>query len=294
MSLLRLFPSSFAACLIAVAGLASALAPRLQAGETPELFAFDNGVGRAAWPGERQAATLRELGYQGITYNYTTPADITARVAAIQQAGLRMYGLYAPARLDNDETFAPGLAETVRALRGTGAVLWLIVPKPAKAGNYNAEVVAKIQAAADLAASAGLRVVLYPHKGFFIADVEHAYRLAVQAQRANVGVTFNLCHELAAGNGARLPAIIRQVAPLLQMVSVNGATDKPGGTWDDFIQVLGQGQYDVAALLRTLRDVNYRGPIGLQFYNVKGDTQANLAQSMIAWRSMTQGIWSSP
>jgi sugar phosphate isomerase/epimerase len=294
MILLRLLPSSFAAFLVALAVLAAALPARLRASETPELFAFDNGVGRSAWSGERQAATLRALGYQGITYNYTTPADIAARVAAIQQAGLRMYGLYAPARLDQAETFAPGLAETVRALRGTGAVLWLIVPKPAKAGHHDAEVVAKIQAASDLAASAGLRVVLYPHKGFFVADVEHAYRLAVAAQRANVGVTFNLCHELAAGNGARLPALLRQVAPLLQMVSLNGATDKPGGTWDDFIQVLGQGQYDVAALLRTLREINYRGPIGLQFYNVKGDTQANLAQSMLAWRGMTKGIWSSP
>ncbi|MBI5691687.1 MAG: TIM barrel protein [Verrucomicrobia bacterium] len=294
MLLLRLLPSSGVAFLTIVASCLGGLPPRLSAADAPELFAFDNGVGRSAWSGERQAATLRELGYQGITYNYTNPEDMATRLAAIQQAGLRMYGLYAPARLGQEETFAPGLAETVRALRGSGAVLWLIVPKPAQAGNYDAEVVQKIQAAADLAASAGLRVVLYPHKGFFVADVEHAYRLAVTAQRANVGVTFNLCHELAAGNGARLPAILRQVAPLLQMVSLNGATDKPGGTWDDFIQVLGQGQYDVAALLRTLREVNYRGPIGLQFYNVKGDPYANLSHSMIAWRSLNKGIWSSP
>jgi sugar phosphate isomerase/epimerase len=258
------------------------------AGDAPELFAFDNGVGRTAWPGELQARTLRELGYQGITYNFTTPEDIAARVGAIQQAGLRMYGLYVPARLGNEQTFAPGVAETVRALRGSGAVLWLIVPKPAKAGAYDEEVVQKVREAADLAASAGLRVVLYPHKGFYLADVEHACRVALLTQRANVGVTVNLCHELAAGNGPRLPAIIRQVAPLLQMVSVNGATDRPGGTWDDYIQVLGRGEYDVAAILRTLREVNYQGPIGLQFYNVKGETRANLEQSMLAWHTLTR------
>ena len=34
-------------------------------------FAFDNGVGRGKWAPEKQAATLKALGYDGISYNYT-------------------------------------------------------------------------------------------------------------------------------------------------------------------------------------------------------------------------------
>jgi hypothetical protein len=38
-------------------------------------FAFDNGVGRGQWPPAQQAKVLKELGYDGISYNETV--DIT-------------------------------------------------------------------------------------------------------------------------------------------------------------------------------------------------------------------------
>jgi hypothetical protein len=36
-----------------------------------EFFVFDNGVGRGMWTPEEQAAILKQLGYDGISYNYT-------------------------------------------------------------------------------------------------------------------------------------------------------------------------------------------------------------------------------
>ena len=42
----------------------------------PEFFVFDNGVGRGSWTPDQQAQTLKELGYDGISYNYTTPEDL--------------------------------------------------------------------------------------------------------------------------------------------------------------------------------------------------------------------------
>ena len=44
----------------------------------PEFFVFDNGVGRGSWTPTQQAQTLKELGYDGISYNYTTPEDLAA------------------------------------------------------------------------------------------------------------------------------------------------------------------------------------------------------------------------
>jgi len=132
-------------------------------------------------------------------------------------------------------------------------------------------------------------VVLYPHKGFYLATAEQALALVGRVERANVGLTVNLCHELAAGNGARLPEIIRKVAPLLELVSINGATDRPAGNWDDYIKVLGEGTYDVPAILRTLTEINYTGPIGLQFYGVKGEPKANLGKAMRAWKALSGG-----
>jgi sugar phosphate isomerase/epimerase len=252
-----------------------------------ELFAMDNGVGRGSWTPARQAATLREVGFTGISYNYTNPADLKVWLAELQAAGRAFRGLYFTTRLDRPQAFPDGIEEAVAALRGSGAVLWLTVQGPARPGERDAEAIRRIQAAADLAASAGLRVSLYPHQGFYLTTAEQALELTLRSGRANVGVTVNLTHELAAGNGARLPEIIRLVAPCLTMVTINGATDRPDLGGSNRIKLLGEGDYDVGAIVRTLAEVKYHGPIGVQFYSIKGDPDANLRATMSAWRKMT-------
>jgi sugar phosphate isomerase/epimerase len=283
-SSLRKFGCRLRVCVLALlfGGLSVALAA---ASPGFELFAMDNGVGRGRWSPTEQAAALREFGYHGISYNYTDADALASWLAALKAADLRLVGLYFPSRVGDDRIAPPGLERAVELLRGNGAALWLTLPNPTRPDDYEADALRRIRAIADLAATANLRVVLYPHKGFYLATAEHAYALALKAQRANVGVTVNLAHELAAGNGMRLPEIIRSVAPLLKLVTINGATDRPAGGWESLIQLLGKGDYDVAALLSTLAAVRYDGPVGLQFYNVPGDTRENLAASMQAWRS---------
>ena len=39
-----------------------------------------------------------------------------------------------------------------------------------------------------------------------------------------------------------------------------------------------------ADLAQALDRAGYRGPIGLQCYNLKGDTETNLRRSIAAWR----------
>ena len=256
------------------------------AGPAYELFAMDNGVGRGVWSPERQASTLREIGFDGISYNYTKPGDLKAWLAELGARQLRLYGIYFGVQLQGESPLPAGLAEAVQLLRGTGAVLWLTIPKPKLPGDYAALELKRVQEVADLAASAQLRVVLYPHFGFHLATAEHAFELAARSGRANVGVTFNVCHELAAGNGRRAAEIIRRVAPRLAMVTINGATDRPGPGWDNYIKRLGEGEFDVAGVLQTLSEVNYRGPVGIQYYSLKGEPRENLEASMLAWRAM--------
>jgi sugar phosphate isomerase/epimerase len=258
------------------------------------LFAMDNGVGRGTWSPERQAATLSELGYAGISYNYTNPADLKAWLTELGKKRLRLFGLYIPVRLYREPALPDGATEAIALLRGSDAVLWLIIPAAGRPGDHAAEAVNRVREVADLAAAAGLRVVLYPHKGFHLATAEQALPLLRAVDRPNVGLTVNLAHELAAGNGARLPEIIRLVAPNLEMVSLNGATDAPAPGWSNHIKLLGTGTYDVAVLIRTLGDVGYRGPVGLQFYNVPGDPQENLAASIRSWRKLVPAVQPRP
>jgi sugar phosphate isomerase/epimerase len=73
-------------------------------------------------------------------------------------------------------------------------------------------------------------------------------------------------------------------------VSINGADERDDGDgWDRYIQPLGQGSFDVGALLKTLRELGYSGPIGLQCYGIGGDAREHLARSMATWRRLQAG-----
>jgi sugar phosphate isomerase/epimerase len=255
------------------------------AGPPHEIFAMDNGVGRDVWPPERQASTLSEFGFDGITNGNTNPADLKAWLAELGKREL--YGIYFGVRLQGEKPLPDGIEEAVQILRGTGAVLWVTLASIGGPGDHEAQALKRVQEVADLAASAHLRVVLYPHFKLYVATAEHAFDVAMRSGRANVGVTFNLCHELAAGNGGRVLDIIRRVAPSLAMVTINGASDRPGPGWDNFIKRLGDGDYDVARVLKAMADVDYLGPVGIQFYGLKGDPRETLESTIHVWRTLT-------
>jgi sugar phosphate isomerase/epimerase len=135
----------------------------------------------------------------------------------------------------------------------------------------------------EQAARAGLKVALYPHHGFHVARVEDALRLIAKARQTNLGLVFNLAHWLRSGDEPNFAARLAEALPHTMLVSINGA-DHEGG-WDRLIQPLGQGAFDTRAFVEAFVDRGYRGPFGLQCYNIKGDREANAAASMGAWRS---------
>jgi sugar phosphate isomerase/epimerase len=145
---------------------------------------------------------------------------------------------------------------------------------------------------ADLAQTAQLRVVLYPHVGMYVARVEDAVRIVKKAQRKNLGVTLNLCHWLKLDKEENLQQRLREAIPYLMLVSINGVDHE--GDWTRLIQTLDRGEFDVYNFLKTVRREGYRGPIGLQGYNVKGDPRENLRHSMDAWRKFVARMAEEP
>ncbi|MFO7903328.1 MAG: hypothetical protein ACQESR_30760 [Planctomycetota bacterium] len=73
--------------------------------------------------------------------------------------------------------------------------------------------------------------------------------------------------------------------PYLFVVAINGADPPPGG-WDNLIQPLGSGAFDVAGLLRTLHRLGYNGPAGPMCYGLGGGAEVRLRQSMEAWNRL--------
>ena len=254
---------------------------------THALFAMDTGLrdGVTRTPAE-QARLLKELGYAGVGWGQE---QIPEMLAALDAEELKMFNVYVGAEVGGTNRVAPAhILRAIGQLKGRDTALWLYLTsktyrKPSdEAGDE--EAVALLRDIADRAGQAGLKVSLYPHTWFWMERLQDAVRLAKKAERPNLGVTFNLCHCIKVGDAARVGELLAQAKPHLTFVTVNGA-DAEGG-WDRLIQPLGQGTFDVAAVLDTLEKMGYRGPVGLQHYGVKGDAREKLGQSMAGWRAL--------
>ena len=249
----------------------------------PEFFVLDNGVGRGSWTPEHQAKTLKELGYDGIGYNYTKPADLAAWQKAFKAQGLKIYGLYVYTFIDKPEHYDPAFKEAIRMLKGTDTIIWMTLRETAVKGDHDAEAVKLVQEIADLAQESGVGVALYGHGGFYVATANDAVRIVKLANRPNVGATINLCHEFITKNGDRLDDTLKTAAPYLTLVTINGVDVKN----QQYLLRLDQGDFDMAGWVSKLQAAGYKGPVGLQCFSVKGDVTENLKADIAAWRKIS-------
>jgi len=137
-----------------------------------------------------------------------------------------------------------------------------------------------------MAGDNGLQVVLYPHKGCYVATASDSARIAKMAACPNVGASFNLCHEFMGGLGDKVPETLKEVAPYLKLVSINGVDVRN----KKYILRLDQGDYDLAGFLGMLSGAGYNGPIGLQCFSVPGDQKENLKDNISAWRKIREKL----
>jgi len=266
----------------------AALCAVVGAAAPPAFFAMDTGTRDAAHQSaEAQVAMVKQLGFDGIGPSYTTPDALREMLAAVDRQHSRLVALYAPFDPAAATPVSPALRDAISQLRGRDAILWLVVTssalKPSDPAG-DAQAVPLLRELAALAEPAGVRIALYPHAGMWVERVEDALRLARQVDRQNFGVTFNLCHWLMV-DGTDLAARLKQALPHLFVVTLNGA-DTGAKDWGKLIQPLDSGSFDVSLLLKTLGELGFAGPVGLQHYGIAGDARANLQRSMDAWRRL--------
>jgi sugar phosphate isomerase/epimerase len=235
-----------------------------------------------------QAALLRELGYDGAGHLWLDL--LPERLKTLDAVGLKLFQVYlrVDVATDSQPPYDPRLKEMLPLLRGRGVQLATLVSggKPSDESR-DPRAVELLREVAELAGPFGVHVVLYPHGGDWLERVEDAIRVAGKVDRSNVGVMFNLCHWLRTDRERHYRALLERAGSRLLAVSINGADtfdEQPG--WDRYIQPLDRGSFEIAAFVRTLRELNYSGPIGLQCYGLGGDAREHLARSMAAWRRM--------
>jgi sugar phosphate isomerase/epimerase len=232
---------------------------------------------------EQQAGFARQYGFSGTVFDH--PLDIPNRLRAVDEAHLQLFFLWLTVDISNGQIkYEPGMEAAIEALRGRGTVVWVAIQGDA-AGGAGAEerALQAVERISDLASQSNLRVALYPHYGFYLARFREVVRVAERVRRSNVGVTFNLCHELRSGFDSAFRQLLDKAMPMFYAVTINGA-DRQGRDWNTLIQPLGHGDYDVAGLVRTITQAGYQGPFGVQCYGLKGDPGVYLKESMAAWR----------
>jgi sugar phosphate isomerase/epimerase len=281
----RGFIEGAAACCIGLASIEARGFAGAAAGLSNAIFAYEFGD---ITP-EQQAGFARDYGFEGTVFDHAR--QIPRRLRALDEAHLQLFFLWLTVDISHGQIkYEPEMESAIAALKGRGTVVWVAI-QGCDAGSGAGEEERAIQAVhriSDLASQANLRVALYPHYGFYLARFTDVVRLAERVGRSNVGVTFNLCHELRSGFDPEFPQLLDKAMPRLYAVTINGA-DRQGRDWNTLIQPLGRGDYDVTGLVRSITKAGYRGPFGIQCYGLKGDPGVYLKQSMAAWRTISVG-----
>lgn len=247
--------------------------------------------------------TLAELHYRGVGPMASTEAEwrhlVEQVIPWLDEQRLELYAAYSWARVGRG-TFEidPGIKQNIAAFRDRKTFIWLPIDSKEFGPSDPAGddmVVQAVRSVADIAATAGNGVSIYPHFGHLVQRIGDAVRVCEKADRPNVSITFNLCHWLRTDGPASMDRDLKLAAPHLSLVTIDGA-DRSGKDWKQLIQPLDQGNFNLVAFLRALQHLNYRGPIGLQGYDVAKNWHIepieNLRRSMAAWKKLVAEVQS--
>ena len=254
-----------------------------------KFFSMDNGIRDVKAIGDK-AALLSELGYDGVTWR---PGNTAEAVKAMSARGVKMHALMMNLAVAPEDKSGTLPLEDIEALKGTHAVLWVQLQR--KGGN-DADALRELKRLNRVARPLGLRIAIYPHVNTHVETLEEALRVANLANDAHIGVSLTLCHQLKKQGVQDLAPLLKQAMPKLFLVQVSGAEtgDTQAMGWDKLIQPLGQGSYDVGAVFRTLKALNYSGPVGVIGFGIRQPAKKHLKQSIDYWQGMDREAPGSP
>jgi sugar phosphate isomerase/epimerase len=247
---------------------------------------FKNGPKNAP----EKAKLLKYLGYDGL--EGFGDQDFTGLRKAIEGEGLKMPVIYTPLNFEAgkkpEKPSVDEIKEIIKASTKGTIVYFHLHSDSYKNDKEKGDQVAAaiLRDLSGFAAGFGVKLGVYPHVSLYCETIGHSIKLAKMVDRKNYGAVLNLCHLLKVEGSSGIEDKIKKFTPWLVAVNIcgadNGDTRQMG--WERLIQPLGQGSFDTYLLVKLLLDNGYKGPVGLQCYNLKGDADETLAQSLQTWK----------
>jgi sugar phosphate isomerase/epimerase len=263
------------------------------AAPAPKLYAFcvEAGVpGITPRPAGELARLLRDVGFDGVghSYSYLAEPRLADDLRAYEAAGLQLYLAQTPINLDPKASspYDPRVPDAIRRLKGrpTTVVVNLYGLKPADPAGME-PAVRYLRELGNVAAEADVRVSVYNHVDNWSESVAFCVDVVQKVNHPQVGFNFNLCHWLKVDGNKDYRPLLRANADKLFCVTICGATVKAETWTHGLIQPLDRGDFDNRALMAALREIGYRGPVGMMCYGIPGDAREHLQRSMKTWKS---------
>lgn len=238
---------------------------------------------------DEQLQSAQRYGFDGLAWSMEQVAD--ARLAC-ERTDHDLWSCYAVLDVATEAAQREAAVSKIRAamtaLTGGPGMLWLSLQNSSLASRSQAGDAAARSVLQELlqhAETTGVEIALYPHYGAWLEATEDALRLCEQLPHPKLGICFNLCHFLRNHDSSDPTALLERCGARLFAVTINGA-NSAGQNWEELIQPLDQGDFDLRGLLATLDRLQFVGPIALQGYGLKTPATQHLPASQAAYRRL--------
>ncbi|MFB3902922.1 MAG: sugar phosphate isomerase/epimerase family protein [Acidobacteriota bacterium] len=261
----------------------------VQAQEKVYAYCVELGVpGVTQRPVSELTRLVRESGFDGIGFPILVNPELDETLRASDEAGLKVYVLHVPIKFGPDGAqYDSRSRESILKLKGRPVTIVVTLGglKPGDPEGMEPAVRA-LRELGDVAAQAGVRISLYNHLDTWNESVAQNIEVVRKVNHPQVGYNFNVSHWVPLEGDKDYRPLLRANADKLFCLIICGS--QIGGKGQ--VLPLGQGNFDNRALLKSVREIGYKGPIGIMFYSIPGDPNDLLNQAMKTWKSW-QPAW---
>jgi len=240
----------------------------------------------------QQINVLKNAGYKGLILNSQTKEDsVNLNIFIKELRNDKQFNIHAlMIRYNFNE--AVQVRENwkmwVNKIAGKNIELWVIFGKKMD-GINDIFIESKLREIVNYAKTKKVKVILYPHSYCYIVSAEEALPFVQKINDKNLQLAVHLCHEIRAGNGARINAVFENVKHYIGAVTLAGTDSvadfsKPKLMDTSTIKPIGQGNFNMKNFIEPLLKSNYKGKVGFINFKIEEDPETYLKSSMLEWK----------